>query len=89
VFNPNASGNNKFVYTVGTGSQQQILKLDPVAAGYPLNLNGIWFYSRTAPNTTLMVNDLVLNGAPYGTALGHVNPAEASLSIQFLEVLIL
>lgn len=78
VYDPNASGNNKFVYTVGTGAQQQILKLDPVAAGYPLNLNGIWFYSRTAPNTTLMVNDLVINGTAYGSNLGFTNPAVAS-----------
>lgn len=78
VFNPNASGNDRFIFTVGTGQSQQVLKLDPQASGYPMNFNGIWFYSRTAPNTTLMVDNLVINGEAYPNPLGHVNPAVAS-----------
>ncbi|MDW8431120.1 MAG: choice-of-anchor A family protein [Flavobacteriales bacterium] len=78
VYDPNAAGDNKFVFTVGTGSSQKILKLDPQLAGYITPVNGFWFYSRTAPNTTLMVSNLVIDGVPAGTDFGYVNPSAAS-----------
>ena len=79
TYNPNAVGNNKFVYTVGqvgVGSGQQILQFDPLAAGFPNDVNAIWFYSRTPANTTLMVSDLVINGTPFNNNLGAQNPAQ-------------
>ena len=84
VYDPNATGNDKFVYTVGTpgvGSGQRVLKLDPVNAGYPQNINGVYFYSRTAPNTTLEVSNLVIDGNNVGT-LGHVNPSSSAFVYQ-------
>lgn len=80
TYNPNAIGNNKFVYTVGTGADQQVMQLDPTAAGYPHDINAIWFYSRTAPNTTLMVSDLTINGSPIAMNLGYENPLQAAFT---------
>jgi len=78
VYNPNAAGDNKFVFTVGTGASQKILKLDPQLAGYVTPVNGFWLYSRTHPGTTLMISDLVIDGTPVGTDFGYVNPSVAS-----------
>ena len=83
TYNPNAVGNNKFVYTVGTvgvGAGQQIMQLDPEAAGYPLDINALWFYSRTPANTTLMVSDLVIDGTPVNMDLGHANPLQTAFT---------
>ncbi len=78
VFNPNASGNDRFIYTIGTpnvGAGQRILKLDPVAAGYPMNdINGIWLYSRNPANTTLLISNLEIDGTPVGQDFGGINP---------------
>jgi choice-of-anchor A domain-containing protein len=75
VYNPNASGNDKFVYTIGTGLTQKIMKFDPTTENYPLDINAIWFYSRTAANTTLLVSDLVVENNTVAGALGAQNPS--------------
>lgn len=80
TYNPNAVGNNKFIYTIGTGTGQQVMLLDPSAAGYPNDINAIWFYSRTPANTTLMVSDLMINGSPFNTNLGAENPAQTTFT---------
>lgn len=78
VYDPAAAGDNKFVFTVGTGSSQKILKLDPQLAGYITPVNGFWLYSRTHPGTTLMISDVVIDGTPVGTDFGYINPSVAS-----------
>jgi choice-of-anchor A domain-containing protein len=75
VYNPTTSGDNKFIYTIGTGSNQKILKFDPTTEPYNLDFNGIWFYSRTAAHTTLQVSDLIIEGQAVGSVLGAQNPA--------------
>ena len=74
VYNPNAAGNNKFVYTIGSGANSRVLKFDPITEPYNLDFNGIWFYSRTAPNTTLLVSDVVIENEPINANLGATNP---------------
>uniref|UniRef100_UPI00404B1059 choice-of-anchor A family protein n=1 Tax=Flavobacterium sp. TaxID=239 RepID=UPI00404B1059 len=79
VYNPSASGNNKYVYTIGTGSNQKILKFDPTTSGYALDFNGIWYYSRIAANTTLQISNLVIEGEAVSATLGAQNPATDTL----------
>lgn len=77
VYDPTASGNDKFVYTIGeigVGAGQRVLKLDPVAAGYPMDVNGFFFFARTEANASLSVYDLTIDGHPYNTILGSINP---------------
>lgn len=80
TYDPNAVGNNKFIYTVGVGAAQQIMQLDPEAAGYPTDINALWFYSRTPANTTLMVSDVYIDGTPINMNLGHANPAQTAFT---------
>jgi hypothetical protein len=74
VYNPSATGNNKFIYTIGSGANIRILKFDPTTEPYNLDFNGIWFYSRTPQNTTLLVSDLVIENEPVNVNLGAINP---------------
>lgn len=80
VYNPNASGTDKFVYTLGTGLTQKIMKFDPTTENYPSEFNAIWFYSRTAENTTLLVSDLIIENNSVAGALGAQNPTSSTLT---------
>jgi len=80
VYNPNAVGADKFVYTLGPGLTQKIMKFDPTTENYPLDFNAIWFYSRTAANTTLLISDLVVENNVVANALGVQNPAGTVLT---------
>lgn len=73
-YNPNALGPDKFVYTLGTGLTQKTMKFDPTTENYPLDINAIWFYSRTAVHTTVLISDLIIENTVINGSLGAQNP---------------
>ncbi|MCC5916198.1 MAG: choice-of-anchor A family protein [Cryomorphaceae bacterium] len=80
VYDPTANGDDKFVFTIGDpniGVGVRVLKLDPVAAGYPNDINGFLLYARIAENTTLLITDVEVNGIPVNTDFGEINPPKS------------
>ncbi len=83
VYDPTASGNDRFVYTIGedgVGAGKRVLKLDPEAAGYPMDVNGFLFFARTEANASLSVYDLTIDGHPYNNTLGNINPPASTFT---------
>lgn len=70
VYDPAASGDNRFVFTLSTGPTQKVLKLDPLnpVSGTPFvrNFDGIWIFTRATNGTggSIEIDNLVLNGTP-------------------------
>ncbi|MEM1119531.1 MAG: choice-of-anchor W domain-containing protein, partial [Bacteroidota bacterium] len=62
VFDPNASGNNKLIFTLGEGSSQKVQKYDPTA--WPIDFDGIWMYANaTKDGSYARLENMNLNGA--------------------------
>ncbi len=52
-YDPNATGTDKLVYTLGAGAQQQTINVDTDAEGYPDSVNAILFFGRTDAHDTM------------------------------------
>ncbi|MCG9899359.1 MAG: PKD domain-containing protein, partial [Hydrotalea sp.] len=66
TYNPSAIGNNKFIFTVGSGASTRTLQIDPAnppsGSAFPTDFNGIWFFTRGSSTGNSLISDLTLNG---------------------------
>ncbi len=66
TYNPSAVGNNKFIFTVGSGASTRTLQFDPTnppsGSAFPTDFNGIWFFTRGSSAGNSLISNLTLNG---------------------------
>ncbi|GAB4410803.1 MAG: hypothetical protein OHK0039_15450 [Bacteroidia bacterium] len=72
TYDPQATGSDRYVFEMGNGVAQFILKLDPLAptsgAPFVLDFDAIWIFARATQSSggAIVLDNLVLNGSALG-----------------------
>ena len=78
MYNPNAAGDDRLVYTVTSGTTQRILKFNPeMFYDFPLDIDGIVLSTQTAGNTTVSLSNIQINGQSLAGTFGSNNPSSS------------
>lgn len=78
AYDPNASGNNRLIYTLSSGGTQRVLQLDPASFyDFPLDIDALMITTMTGANTTVEVTNVLVNGQSLNQTFGHTNPASS------------